>query len=312
MDDHVDQAAAENGTWRRVGGIWRRVHGSFLAKGVSIEWHDFRLDGQLDVSPSFHPNSLEICLNFTGQADIGIKKIAECLEPSQIAIYTTLEDGVPASRRALGTHRFLTIEFTAEYLARQFEGCLDRLRPEVRDFIENKKNEPKLLEKCDLLPHLLTFREHVLHPPVPESAKQLWCEGKIAELLASLLFSQTARAELFCESQRRKNRELVEQMLHILERDMANPPSLEILASMFHKNPFHLSRILSETTGLTIPAIVRKFRLVKAAALLRDSRKPITEIAFEVGYSSIGAFNKAFRDQYQSTPSHYRKGQSLR
>lgn len=307
MDDKADPQTAENGAWRCIEGVWRRVYGSFPSQGASIEWHDLRLDKPLPWSPSFHENSLEICLNFAGQAVLGSSKSAPTLRVSQAAAYHTTGHSLRATRSDGVAHRFLTFEFSPEYLARQFAAVMEGLKPEVRRWMEGKAGDPLLLDLRDVPPHLLVLREHVLHPPVPPSAYPVWYEGKLTELLASFLFKPNASPELFCQQQHRLNRELTDRILHLIERDMVNPPSLEMIAKELDRSPFQLSRIFSETTGQTIPATLRKFRMERAAALLRDTRKPVTEIAFKVGYSSIGAFNKAFSDQFNANPTAYRK-----
>ena len=40
-----------------------------------------------------------------------------------------------------------------------------------------------------------------------------------------------------------------------------------------------------------------------------EVRKTILEIAYELGYQSIGPFNKAFKDLKGLTPTAYRKNQ---
>lgn len=60
-----DPRAPEHGAWTAIDGTWRRLHGSFADLGLSIEWHDFRLARDMDWGRSFHPGSLEVCLNFS-------------------------------------------------------------------------------------------------------------------------------------------------------------------------------------------------------------------------------------------------------
>jgi AraC-like DNA-binding protein len=48
-------------------------------------------------------------------------------------------------------------------------------------------------------------------------------------------------------------------------------------------------------------------RMSLAAALMSDRRKSLTEIAWEVGYQSVAAFNRAFHRHYEMTPGRYRR-----
>jgi AraC-like DNA-binding protein len=44
----------------------------------------------------------------------------------------------------------------------------------------------------------------------------------------------------------------------------------------------------------------------RAAELLRESQRRITEIAHDVGYESVPSFNKAFRKWQGDSPTAYR------
>jgi AraC family transcriptional regulator len=299
---------AENGTWREISGVWKQIYGCFPKLGVSIEWHDFRLNKPLLWSGSFHEHSLEICLNYSGHAQIGREKTARNIGASGVAVYATSETPVRAMREDDSVHRFITLEFSPSFLAEEMSSVIDRVHPAVRSFIDHPKTAPSLIDLRTIAPHLLLYREHLLNPPVPESAFSLWYWAKISEILSSLLFQPPAGQELFCKQHQRQNREICERMLYLLERDMENPPPLEMLAEEFGRSPFQLSRLFSDVTGQTIPATLRRIRIERAAALLLDTKKSVTEIAFAVGYSSIGAFNKAFLEQIGKAPSAYRNG----
>src|SRR5665213_4227661 len=61
---------SEMNVWKPFGHGWRKLHGHFRDAGYSVEWHDFTTADPLDWSKTFHPGSLEICLNLSGQADV--------------------------------------------------------------------------------------------------------------------------------------------------------------------------------------------------------------------------------------------------
>ncbi|MGF1657236.1 MAG: hypothetical protein ACFCU3_09680 [Verrucomicrobiales bacterium] len=177
------QDLAENGSWIHIDGRWSRIYGSFLHQGASIEWHDFRLATELAWSKSFHQHSLEICLNFMGQGLFGVGKTGVELQSSRAALYTCDDSRVPARLSPETSHRFLTLEFSGEYLVHTFSDVLDGLKPGLLAWIDGRS--AGLVERVELPPQLLIFREHILRPPVPSSAYWLWLEGKIAEALVA-------------------------------------------------------------------------------------------------------------------------------
>ena len=59
--------------------------------------------------------------------------------------------------------------------------------------------------------------------------------------------------------------------------------------------------------GLTHRQLVADARLSKAEALLADPSVPITEIAFELGYTHSSAFTRFFKTRTSKTPQEFRK-----
>ena len=155
-----------------------------------------------------------------------------------------------------------------------------------------------------------TIARALEEPPVAANslAGRVWYESKVLELLSLLVFApETAKSkdELFCDRQKRLNRERIDQVCALLERDLANPPSLEMLATEVGCGAFHLSRTFSLQTGRTVPQYLRQLRLERAAQLLREGRRNVTEAATEVGYSSLSHFSKAFWEAYGCCPGLY-------
>jgi AraC-like DNA-binding protein len=54
--------------------------------------------------------------------------------------------------------------------------------------------------------------------------------------------------------------------------------------------------------------VLRRLRILRAIEQLAGTEHPVTQIAFDVGYSSLSAFESAFYDLIGQTPSDYRAG----
>ena len=63
-----------------------------------------------------------------------------------------------------------------------------------------------------------------------------------------------------------------------------------------------LYRKVKSLTGLTPVELIRKMRLARGRKLLESTDKNVSEIAYEVGFSSPGYFTKCFHDEYGITP----------
>ena len=305
-NEHV---ISENGAWTAIEGTWRQLHGSFSERGLSIEWHDFRLARDLDWGRSFHPGSLEVCLNFAGTGLLQDGDAERGIGPGQVAIYTLQNKRLRAVRQAESLHRFLTVELSAAFLQAQF-GAAERakFKPEISRFVESGSRAVPYLEIRALPASLLSTRVQFVEPPVPVPAQDTWYLGRVLEILAQTIYLDEDPDELFCQRHQRSNRERVERVRFLIERDLENPPSLDMLAQEVGCSSFYLSRIFAQGTGASIPKFLRLKRLEKAAELLRTGRTNVTEAAFTVGYASLSSFNKAFLEHFGCCPGLYPHG----
>ena len=139
--------AQEDAAWRGINGTWRPLHGNFFQGGLSVEWHDFHVERDMDWGRSFHPGSLEICLNFSGAARLQDGTTERALGPNQLAIYTTQGERMRAVRHAGSLHRFLTLELSRDFLHTQFSTMLERLKLPVRRFIEGGAKVPPRMKR---------------------------------------------------------------------------------------------------------------------------------------------------------------------
>lgn len=82
--------------------------------------------------------------------------------------------------------------------------------------------------------------------------------------------------------------------------------SLNDLAERMHLSSAHLSRYIKQNFGISFLDYLNNVRLFHAVDDLVYSNKKIINIAIDNGYPTPTAFNKAFRDCYQMTPTEYR------
>lgn len=88
-----------------------------------------------------------------------------------------------------------------------------------------------------------------------------------------------------------------------LLQSIAAPPSLSQLARISGINEFKLKRGFKEMFGDTVFGYLAHARLELAKADLIEGRKSATEVAFELGYSSLQHFSTAFKKQFGVSPN---------
>ncbi|MBS4462135.1 helix-turn-helix domain-containing protein [Aerococcaceae bacterium zg-B36] len=93
-----------------------------------------------------------------------------------------------------------------------------------------------------------------------------------------------------------------------LQLIQANPATVTqtYLADTLNFSPSYLSRYIKKATGKTISELISEEKLRLAQNLLTTTSHSITDIAYQVGYSSESHFFRLFKQRYGITPKHYR------
>src|SRR5437762_9853836 len=116
----ISKCAAEVNAWREVKDGWRPLYGDVDQFGVAVEWHDFRTERAFDWGRSFHPRSVEFCLNLGGRGVVGLDHHSRRnYLPGTSGYYAIADRPLIASRQAREQHQFVTLEFSRKHLQRQ-------------------------------------------------------------------------------------------------------------------------------------------------------------------------------------------------
>lgn len=78
------------------------------------------------------------------------------------------------------------------------------------------------------------------------------------------------------------------------------------LAHVAHLSPAHFSREFRRAFGDTPHQYLLTRRLERAAALLRNTDRAVSDICFDVGLRSIGSFTTSFGRAFGLSPTAYR------
>jgi AraC-like DNA-binding protein len=82
---------------------------------------------------------------------------------------------------------------------------------------------------------------------------------------------------------------------------------LERVAAEFALSPFHFLRLFSNVTGVTPHQYLVRSRLKRAARLLVEPERSITDIAIDVGFGDLSNFVRTFHRAAGISPSGFRK-----
>jgi AraC family transcriptional regulator len=298
------QSFSETKAWESVGTGWRQLHGSYRELGFSFEWHDFTARAEMNWGQSFHPGSVEICLNLAGRAGVTDGSRELCFSPSTAGFYCQHRARLSATRAAGERHQFLTVELAPSFLRTHLAGNETNLHPIVENILGGKETAA-LSEIIRLNAEHQQLIGSLRHPPVFASAQLIWYQAKTLELMAAFLFRAPPEKEFFCQRQKRLSQDRVDRVIAILKSNLVEPPALEALGRQVGCSSFYLSRIFSQQMGKTISQYLRQLRMERAAELLRAGKLNVTQVAMEVGYSSSSHFSVAFHETFGCCPGLY-------
>ena len=167
----ISQCAAELNAWRKVKGGWRPLYGDVDQFGVAVEWHDFQTPRSFDWGKSFHPRSLEFCLNLEGHGQVGAAgKTSSDYAPGNCGYYAIGDEPLPASRRANDHHQFVTLEFSREHLRKQFVRNEADLELEIRRIVFGNKEENVVAPARPMTMQQRSVVASLAEPPVAKAA----------------------------------------------------------------------------------------------------------------------------------------------
>ena len=104
-----------------------------------------------------------------------------------------------------------------------------------------------------------------------------------------------------------KHKARINQVIDYIFRNIDEDFTLEKLASIAGFSPFHFHRIFKDIMNETLNNFIKRTRIEKAAQLLIvNPKKTISEITYDLGFSSLACFARDFRDHFGTSASRYR------
>ena len=99
----------------------------------------------------------------------------------------------------------------------------------------------------------------------------------------------------------------ISKVMEFMEASIARNITLECIAALVGLSPRHFRRLFRASTGVGPNEMFTNMRLERAARDLRDSRKNVTEISFDCGFSQPQHLATAFRRKFGLTPTEFRR-----
>ena len=92
-----------------------------------------------------------------------------------------------------------------------------------------------------------------------------------------------------------------------MDRTFAKPLYIPRLARIAEVSEAHFIRTFRATFGETPHRYLQRRRVERAMFLLRATDRSVTDICFDVGFSSLGTFSRTFHDVLGESPTAFRQ-----
>jgi len=173
-------------------------------------------------------------------------------------------------------------------------------------FLKDENIDKKYYYDKILTPNEIVVLNQMFDYGLHSSLEKLYTKGKVFELL-SLYFHKTDNDNVqncpFLEDE--ENVEKIRISKNFLIDNMTNPPSLIEIANHAKLPLQHLKDGFKQIYGETAFTFLFNYKMEFARKLLASKKYNVTEVSFEVGYSTPSHFIAAFKKKYGATPKKY-------
>ena len=112
-------------------------------------------------------------------------------------------------------------------------------------------------------------------------------------------------------SDKNQNEQFIKKVMKIISDNVSNPElSVEMISSEIGLSTTHLYRKIKAITNQSTKDVIKNYRLNLAAQMIQNNEGNVTEIMYNVGFSSLSSFSKSFKNMFGCNPSEYKNQKS--
>ncbi|HEU5440661.1 MAG TPA: helix-turn-helix transcriptional regulator [Ktedonobacterales bacterium] len=99
----------------------------------------------------------------------------------------------------------------------------------------------------------------------------------------------------------------VERVIQTMRAQLSEPLSLEEMAEIACQSPFHFNRVFRSITSIPPGEFLAALRLDAAKRLVLTTSLSVTDVCFDLGYTSLGTFTTRFKQLVGLSPVQLRQ-----
>jgi DNA-binding response OmpR family regulator/nitrogen-specific signal transduction histidine kinase len=119
--------------------------------------------------------------------------------------------------------------------------------------------------------------------------------------------SMDEKHKIFMESMNKNDQQFFERFHALIDENMKGTLDMDYLTDKLNMSISSMYRKIKALTGIGTNEYIRHYKMRYAEKLLLENKYTISEIAYEVGFSSLPYFRKCFKEEFGVNPSDYLK-----
>jgi AraC family transcriptional regulator, transcriptional activator of the genes for pyochelin and ferripyochelin receptors len=206
------------------------------------------------------------------------------------------------------TLKVLHVHVTPERLNRMLGAEIGAIPPGFRLIVEGRASGD-FMSKNTMDPLMQATALDVFNGRYHGMPQYLYLEGKAMELislqLGRLMSQGTNQKTRVLLSRNEKQR--IRAARDFLVRDLSAPPSLNEIGDSFCLSQNKLQLGFRELYGGSVFGCLREYKMQRARQLFNRAEMNVSQVAWEVGYTNVSQFTKAYKKRFGVLPKHYRR-----
>jgi AraC-like DNA-binding protein/mannose-6-phosphate isomerase-like protein (cupin superfamily) len=274
-----------------------KQHGSFLFHFSIYENSEKYPDAKLHWHDEY-----EIMYGIKGSVELRVGDSVFTMDKGDIAF---IPCGIPHSLNSFG-NQFLyqAIVFDPDMLGSSF---VDSVKIDYIDPIKEKRINfiPVIKGNNDWEKKIIADTENMLSY---YEKKPFGYELGIKGALCDIFFELLSNHPLVQQPNRKKKQDLerLKNTIFYIQNNYAQKMTVKELAAQCFMSEYYFCRYFKKHTGMSPIDYLNYYRIQEAKRLLKETAKPISNIAFDVGFNDSSYFAKIFMKYQKCTPSQFR------
>jgi len=183
----------------------------------------------------------------------------------------------------------------ADLLADEEEVFPEELLRQAQDFFLHEQ----------LTPAMRAVLWELRTPPAARNLQRLFYQVRAQQLLYLLMEQLNRRVGTAGRSSSQQEIAKVFKARQLLMEDLAEPPTIAMLARGVLMSESQLKVAFREVFGVSIYQYFQNARMEKARLLLAEGGRTVKEVGYELGFTNIGHFSRLFERAYRVKPKKF-------